>query len=190
MTVPNWRTEGDWDTLRLGNEVMPGVANVQVEFPSGLDIKKPKGARGATIKDQGAPPAELRITLELQHEDMERFESVLRVLRPRAVAGARNPLEITHPQAALWGIAAVTVGPISSPMPQQGGTYIVAFTAYEWAPAPKKVKKSSAAAGTPEGPGKTVRKIIEEETGASSEEIVNQNFSSADQQSTFADAFL
>lgn len=180
MPVSNWNQSEDWDVLRLGGQVMPGVARVDVELGSGLDVKKPKGGRGARIKDQGAPPTELRITIELQHEEMDRFIAIRKLLRPRNVDGARDPMEIQHPQAALWGIHVVTIGAITAPMPGRGGTYVVTFTAIEWAPAPKKTKKAKT---SPTGnAGKTAQQLIDENSSRpSNPAVVADNFSSPDQ---------
>ena len=140
MGVPNWNRVEDWDVLFLGGKRVPGIAYVNVKLGSGLDIKKPKGGKKATITDEGAPPSELDVTIKLEPEEMTDFQSFIPKLRPRAKSGAREPLEIGHPQAALWGINVVTVGDIDAPQPESGGFYSVSFKATEWAPAPVKVK--------------------------------------------------
>lgn len=186
MPVPDWSRVEDWDVLRLGGQVMPGVAQVTVDLGSGLDVKKPKGARRATIRDEGAPPATLRVEIELLHGEMAAFESVKKLLRPRSVDGAREPLEISHPQAQLWGINVVTVGEVSAPMPSRGGTYLVSFTCVEWAPAPtrvKKAKKSPTTSGSG-GNGKSAAELADENAQASlprEPESVGANFSDPNQ---------
>lgn len=140
MPVADWTKAEDWDVLFLGGKRMPGIAKVTLSLPSGLDVQKPKGGKAARISDDGTPPAELSIELTLQPHEMEAFRAVHPILRPRAKSGAREPIEIAHPQAALWGVNVVTVGPIESEPPESGGVYTCSFTAYEWVPAPVKVK--------------------------------------------------
>jgi hypothetical protein len=189
MPVSDWNQSEDWDVLRLGGQVVPGIARVDVDLGSGLDVKKPKGGSGATIHDQGTPPATLKITVELHHEGMgqqnevEEFQSkIIPLLRPRSRNGARDPLEIQHPQAALWGVHVVTIGDISSPMPGRGGTYIVSFTAIEWAPAPVKTKQAKKNPTGDAGHGKSARVLNDElESRPSNPDVCADNFSSPDQ---------
>jgi hypothetical protein len=58
MPVPNWRRTPDWNTLYLGGVAVVCIAaRVKVKLPSGLDIKKGRGKKKATITDNGDPPA-------------------------------------------------------------------------------------------------------------------------------------
>lgn len=141
MAIPDWTREPDWDQLYLGGMRVPGVARVQVKLPSGLDIQKPKGGKRATIRDDGDPPAQLDIEIELQPHEMAEFEGLIPFFRARSKNG-RAPLEIAHPNAALWGIGVITIGEIDSPMPRSGGTKLISMKAHEWAPAPVAVKKA------------------------------------------------
>lgn len=141
MPAPDWWRTEDWDALYLGGKRIPGVARVNISLPSGLDIQKPKGGKKATIRDEGAPPAQLDIEVELLPEELQEFESHIPLLRPRSKNGARDPLEIGHPNARLWGINVITVGEVSAAHPTTGGTYTVHIQAHEWAPAPTPVKK-------------------------------------------------
>jgi len=143
VTIPNWTRTEDWDALYLGGKRIPGIASVDMSLGSGLDVKKPKGGAKATIRDEGTPPTELSVTVRMTHEELERFESVIPMLRPRAVNGSRPPLEIAHPQARLWGVNVVTCGPIEAPHPETGDLYVTTFKLTEWVPAPKKMKASA-----------------------------------------------
>jgi hypothetical protein len=143
MPLPDWTKSEDWDVLYLAGVRIAGVARVTFSGESGLDIQKPKGGRRATMKDDGDPPGKLEVELQLLPEDMEAFEQQIPLLRPTSKNGARDPLEIGHPEARLWGIHVVTIGPINSSHPESGGVKIVTFTAYEWAPAPAPVKKAA-----------------------------------------------
>jgi hypothetical protein len=136
-----WLTSDDWNVLLLGDARMPGVASVEVEMPSGVDVKKPKGGRRARVRDTGSPPAKLRIELTLMPEDMAQFQRYLPILRPRGANGVMDPISIGHPNARMWGINNVLVDEISSPMPTTGGYLRIKIKAVEWVPAPKAVKK-------------------------------------------------
>ena len=149
MPTPDWVTTEDWDALYLGDVRMPGTARVEVDMPSGVDIKKPKGGRRARVRDTGSPPAKLDIELILMPSDMPAFERYLPILRPRAIDGVMDPISIAHPNARLWGINVVLVDSISSPMPTTGGWLKIRIKAVEWVPEPKAVKKPKTAPKPP-----------------------------------------
>lgn len=142
MSLPDWNVEDAWDVLYLGGTWIPGVARVHVTLPSGLDVQKPQGGKGASIADDGAPPATLTIEIEfVDNETLNDFARVVPLLRPVAKGKARDPLEITHPNAQLWGIDVVTIADISSPSPSPGGSMIITINAVQWFPAPTPAKK-------------------------------------------------
>jgi hypothetical protein len=131
----------DWDVVLLGGRFLPGFCTVDISLPSGLDVQKPKGANGATIRDEGSPPAELTIKTSIEErEELDALQAMVPILRPRAKDGARDPLSIVHPNANFWGITAVVIEEISSPQPTAMGGWIVTIKALEWFPAPKKAK--------------------------------------------------
>lgn len=139
----DWTVSDEWDTCTLGASKIPGEVQVIVTLPDGLDVKKPKGGKKATIQDNGDPPAELTIIVTLGPEDLQAFKSLVPTLRKRTKTGARDPLKIVHPNPNFWGITTVTIGKIRSPMPETGGFWVVEISAYEWAPGPAKVDKSA-----------------------------------------------
>jgi hypothetical protein len=141
MPLPNWNKTGEWDTFYLAGRPLAGVARVDVNLDSGLDVQKPKGGKKAAIRDQGTPPAEIKVELELTHAQLETLEAQVNLLRPRAVKGVREPLEASHPNLKLWGINIVTVGKISSPTPRAGGSFTVTIDMVEWVKTPKKQNK-------------------------------------------------
>lgn len=142
MPLPDWTKTEDWDALYLGGRRVPGVATVQVKLGGGIDTKKSKGRKRSKPKDVGIEPARLEIEMELQPSEIEAFETFVRVLRPIQRGTPREPIEITHPQARLWGINVVLIGDIEVPHPGPGGDLFVSFVAIEWAK-PDKVKKAS-----------------------------------------------
>jgi hypothetical protein len=144
VPVSSWIATEDWETLFLDGKRMPGVAHVDIQLPSGLEVHKPRGKKKARIKDVGVPPAELDIELEVLPEEMAALERVVNVLRPRAANGARKSLQIAHPNAKLWGVNVIKIRNVGSPQPGPGGSYRLKFSAYEHVEAPTKVKKPAA----------------------------------------------
>lgn len=143
MPIADWTAGDDWDTCYLAGKALPGTARVNVRMKSGIDTKKAKGAKKATQKDTGAPPAQVRIELELMPDELSEFErEVVPLIRPRNLFAPRDPLEIAHPMTRLWGINVVIGGEIESEHPKPGGTKVVTFTVEEYAD-PTKVNKSA-----------------------------------------------
>jgi len=143
-TVRHWQY-GDWDVVILAGEWLPGVASVDISLPAGLDVQKPKGGHGATIRDEGHPPIALKIRLQFDTADeLAEFVRLLPLLRPRAKGGARDPMEIVHQGANAVGVTAVVIGDIDIPAPTAVGGLVVEISAVEWFPAPKPAKQGSA----------------------------------------------
>jgi hypothetical protein len=142
MPIPDWVKTEDWEILRLGGVRVPGVAHVEGDLGSGLDIKKPKGGKKATTKDDGDPPGELDVDLDMDHADVVAFQAMLPILRAVTKDGARDPLKCEHPMAYLTNIHNVSVGPIKISHPKPGGRLRVSFKLIEWSPAPVAVKDS------------------------------------------------
>ena len=182
MTTADWTRTGEWDVLTLGGKVMPGIARVEVEIGSGLDVQKSKGAKKARVKDTGAPPAQLSIELVLLPANMDDFEAVLPVISPRSPTASKDGLSITHPNAKLWGVNTVKIGNISSPMPTPGGMLVIKIKAIEHIEAPKAVKKPSQvpveAKVVPDWNGQVNSSTRELQSGPSRSGAPAQNFSS------------
>jgi hypothetical protein len=140
-SLPDWRRTAAWDTLYLAGKPLPGIARVDIELPSGIDVQKPKGGKKAVVKDDGVPPAEISVELEMLPENIQAFEVLVNTLRPRGLTKPREPVEITHPLCKLWGINAVQVGQLSTPSPRAGGSFVANIQLIEWVPQPKTPKK-------------------------------------------------
>lgn len=140
---PSQPTPSDtsWDKVFLGGDIVPGVAKVSVRKKSGLDIQKPKGGKRASIVDNGDPLAKVTIRLEMFADEYKEFRDfILPIIAPKNKSGGREPLEIGHPHAQMYGINTVAIEDIDAPAPESGSTVKVTITAVEWAPAPAKVK--------------------------------------------------
>jgi len=158
--LPYWDDRDDplaWDTLWLGDEMWPGLAEISGAGVSRkIDVKKSKNTDGATIKDEGYQPAKLTITITIyslrQYDELKRL---LPMVHPKRKGGVRAPLEISHVQANLLGITQIYIDKIAPPKkPDRGkGLMVLSMSAIEWVPTPKPVKKGGAA-GSPGNEGK------------------------------------
>lgn len=143
MPIPSWLTTEVWNRLVLGGKTVPGKVTVSLQGDSGIDTRKPRGGKLAPQRDVGAPPLKLRVEVSLKPEQCDEFErEIVPILRPRGVREARDPLEITHPEARFWGVDVVMPGEIESSHPAPGGRKTVVFSLEEWAPEAKQVRKS------------------------------------------------
>jgi hypothetical protein len=152
--VGHWNdasSDDSWDTLFLAGQFMPGVAKVDVSVKSELDIKKPKGGKGATITDNGDPPCTLKIMLQLTTQsELNALAQMLPLLRPKAKNSVRPPVEIQHPNANFWGITSIIIESIDSPQPSAVDGWTISMSAVQWMPGPKSVAKKAAAPKRPQ----------------------------------------
>lgn len=132
--------DDSWSLVGLGGKYL-WVATVDVEIDSGLDVQKPKGAAGATIKDNGDPPKKVKIRLQMaSRPELDAFAAARSILLARKKGGARDPIEIEHPNTAFWGITSIVVDKIRSPSPDPVNGWEVSLDCLEWKPAPAPVK--------------------------------------------------
>lgn len=149
--LPFWYNDFDplaWDTIFLGGELFPGIANVTGPgLKRKVDVKKPKGSDGASLRDEGIEPARLEIELLIYNiSDWEDLQGKLPIITPRKKGGLRTPLSIVHPLTRLLGINNIYIDSIPFPeLDKSTGFLSVRFTAIEWYPAPKPVKTGKAA---------------------------------------------
>ena len=130
-----------WDVVVLGGSICPGVATVSARAPSGLDFQKPKGQKKTFTVDNGDPPVEIEIKVELQADEFVQFrDKILPILRPRSKNGGRDPLSISHPIAEFFGVQNITVDDIDVPSPRSGGTCTITLNCLEWTASPAPVK--------------------------------------------------
>jgi hypothetical protein len=137
----DWTRDPLWDVAYVGKERLPGVARVDIKLPGGLDVRKPKGARGAIVRDTGAQAARVSIELTMMPADMPELERVIPLLRGRGAGASASILDFSHPLAKLWGVGKIVVDDISTPSPTAGGAFRMSISAFEHVPAPKAVKK-------------------------------------------------
>jgi len=142
MAIPDYTSVEDWDIVFLGGARMPGVASVEVKGKSGLDKRKAKGSKKGRAADQGEPPIEFDIDLELQPHELNAFQAALNTLRAANKGETKQPISIAHPQAAMVGVALVMVGSFRLPHPKGGSSYRASIEVIEWK-APKKLATSA-----------------------------------------------
>ena len=141
----------EWDTLILGGEVFPGVATISGSgLKRKIDIKKPKGSDGASLKDEGYEPAKLAVELLIHRiADWDLLQALLPIINPRKKGGVRSPLSITHPVTRSLGINSIYVDSIPVFEHDKRNQWIkFRFTAIEWFPGPKPVKKGAGSKGS------------------------------------------
>jgi hypothetical protein len=165
VAVTDWKTGNstEWDTLFLDEKPLPGVAQVSLKMPPGIDIQKATGSRAARIVDTGLPPIMLHCRLTMTTaEQVNALAPFMPVLRPKAKGSALKKVRVTHPQAVIWGFTDVIVYEIEAPPIKPGGAYIVEFSMAEWFPQPKKIKDTKPNSGTPGTGGKTPKQLADE----------------------------
>ena len=154
--VPFWLDVNDplaWDTVILGGDVWPGLADVSGSgVVRKIDVKKGKGNDGATIKDEGNELAKLTITLTIYNEtDWQLLQTLLPKIHPRQTGGPRQPIEIIHPKAALLGIKYIYVTSVPFPdFNKKDQILTLTIEAIEFAPAPRAAKKAAGKTETDE----------------------------------------
>lgn len=128
---------GPWDYVIIGGETSPGVARLDVRVPSGVDVQKAKGSKKSFTVDEGDPPIEMELTLQLQPDDLEEFFLyIFPFFRPSGKATGRDPFTIEHPMAALVGVTNVIAQDCDLPQPKPGGLMVVSVDLVEWSPKP------------------------------------------------------
>lgn len=138
MPIAHWndgseRTERYYTAI-LGGKRLPGIVTVDVQLPSGLDIRKRRGKRGGVVKDEGDPPRKLkfRIRSDGSQADLLLLDDFRDMLISATVSGARDPLSLEHEWANFWGIHTVILGDADLPMPEDLLDFT--FDAVEWLP--------------------------------------------------------
>jgi hypothetical protein len=150
---PGWTGAGGpadaaWNTVQLGDVVLPGVCMVS-GFDAGqdVDVKKQKGSDGATLEDNGKDPAEGKIEILITEALWPAWQKIIPRIHPRAPGASRAPREIIHPKPNILGIRDVYVKKIGIEGPTARGGMKIVLDVIEWFPKPKAVKK---AAGKPD----------------------------------------
>lgn len=140
-----------WDTLTLAGVGFLGTAEVDGD-PIGvdLDVSKPSGRDGGTIRDKGVKLAKLKFTLRMwDAEGWASWDALLPVIDPRRQVGRRTPVDAEHPALAQRGIGRVYVETIALPKVRDGLVDVV-INAVEFRPPSPRPTSRTARRTTPD----------------------------------------
>jgi len=156
MSVPFWDTRVDgtrvvlddigtdnpWDTFIIVETRVPGISKVKATRNKDVDVKKPKGAKGAAITFGGDSPADVSVEVQIwtpaQWEAFQR--TILPLVDPPKPEAYPAPLTCQHPELALKRVKSLffTAAP---DIDIENGIGTVTLKAKEWFAKPKKVKQ-------------------------------------------------
>lgn len=130
---------GEWDRVKLGGKLLPGVATVEVKAAiAKLDVKKAKGKQKAKQTNEGPENAKVSIRLQLEpDEDLVRLKEVLPILRPSKERKPSEPQPIEHPNCAAADVATVVVENVTWSQPSAVNGWMISLECSEWVPQPK-----------------------------------------------------
>lgn len=135
-----------WDTLTLAGVGFLGTAEVDGD-PIGvdLDVSKPSGRDGGTIRDKGVKLAKLRFTLHMWDvEGWASWDALLPVIDPRRQVGRRTPVDVEHPALAQRGIGRVYIESIALPKVKDGAVDVVINAIEFRPPSPRPTSRTAA----------------------------------------------
>lgn len=143
MPEPFWVDEGGsekaWDFCWLGDDLLPGIVDVDAAKAREVDKQKGHSDDGAHLADKGYVPGTVSIRLRIwRREQWERWQVVRPNIDPQ-FGRLRTPLPILHPEAQDAKIDTVYVEKISSSSPQKGGVKVIHIECVQWFP-PKPAK--------------------------------------------------
>lgn len=139
-----------WDTLTLAGVGFLGVAEVDGD-PIGvdLDVSKPSGRDGGTIRDKGVKLAKLKFTLRMWDlEGWASWDALLPVIDPRRQVGRRTPVDVEHPALAQRGIGRCYIETISLPKVKDGLVDVVINAIEFRPPSPRPTSRTAARPAT------------------------------------------
>lgn len=167
------RNSYDWTYLVLAGERSPGVIENGgirgFHRETGWDVKKGKGAQGATLTLVTRPPCKGSVTFILWEPghfvQWGFFSTKVLTYAPTKQGGqAISAVDIHHPSLADLGISKVVIHKVSPIMHRGRGLYSVTVDFIEWIPPPPvSVAKTVASSktGPEKPPGKQPSKAVQ-----------------------------
>ncbi len=154
---PFWLDEGGdeqfWNFCWLGEDLLPGLVDIDVDASRAVDEKKSKSTDGPTITDEGYEGAKVAIKVRIwSSEQWRQWLRVLPNIHPQKGGTIRSPLAIINPEPNSYGIDTVYVKSISSSTPQRGGHKVIAIECRQWFGKTKSTKTSSVPKQTKDDP--------------------------------------
>lgn len=155
--IPHWEDDPEaWDTIKLEvverdpngkkktskEHVLPGIWDVEDgNVKRIIEIKKGPGRDGATIKDQGMEPGQMRFVGQLQSDgDWTKLQAIWDLLIATTKGKARDPVKVTHPKLSFLKVDSVLLKELSTPT-LTNGIMTVTISAIEYVEKPKKTGK-------------------------------------------------
>lgn len=138
-----------WDTLKIGEHEVPGIATCEITRANKWDSKKAKGEHGQEREFSGAEAAKVRITAKFWTEEQWAgvVDVILPIIEPNPEKKKIDSISISHAVAAARKVSTITIDSVDGPRVDGGiGTLTIEATEYR-APSPKN------ATGTATGKG-------------------------------------
>lgn len=137
-----------WDKLEVGGVESPGLALVgEFKRAHDWDVKKGKGADGATLTFNGRPPAEGSVEFQLwTRAHFTEWSEWLQLLKYDPIKKAPQPIDAWHPSLADLDINSLVTQKIGNIVHKGNQLYSVTVDFIEYLPPPK-----ASATSTPNG---------------------------------------
>lgn len=141
MSEVDWIQDPEaWNTVRLGDHTLPGIAEVTMGKKRKVDFKYADGKDGGTSTDKGSEPARLKIRLTMNARQWrEEWVPLLPYLEP-SEGKPRGPFGIVHPEPNSRKIEAVEILAINADPPKAKSGYRADLDVQQWFPRPKDTK--------------------------------------------------
>jgi hypothetical protein len=130
----------EWDTVKIGGNQAPGIAEVTASSSRSVDEKKPIGTHGARVTALGYTPAKIDIRIYVwtpaQLDALDKFLAALWPTVAKKVNDSTKGLDISHPALNThMHIKSVVITDISALQPGNApGQKMVALKAIELFP--------------------------------------------------------
>lgn len=149
-----------WDKVEIGDQECPGVAKLSgFKRDYGWDVKKGKGAKGATLTLNEFPPVEGTVTIYLwTPEHFAEWNSFKSMFNYDPAKKKTSPVDIYHPSLADIDCFSVVCKSIDAITHEGNQLYSVKVSLIEYNPPPKKSAVSTpsgSASKAKAGPGNT-----------------------------------
>lgn len=142
--IPGWTTAAEWNTVILGDVVLPGCCKVKgLKVGIEVETKKAKGSDQATSKDLGLDPAKFHIDVQMNESQWREFQAGLPLWNPRRPGRARAPVSIVHPWPNTFGIKSIRILAVEGDQPTAKAGANITIQVEEWFDAPKPTKNAS-----------------------------------------------
>jgi len=136
-----------WDYAMIGGEWLPGLCVVKTNTKRDVQLKKAKDRSGQSLEDQGNLNATGTITMRIWTDPQwQEWLRIFPIIQPRREGGAKDPLEIIHPEPNGKGVKAIFIDEIPGYPPPEKGILTITMRFVEWKPKPKPVTTGSGGA--------------------------------------------